>query len=280
MQLIQMRQQIKAIESIKKITHAMRLISMSGHSQLSHKAPFLENYKNELFKIIEIIESIRNNQNINVLNHSEKTQKNLIILIGTQKGLAGTFNISLFHFLEKEIDPENYKNYDFITVGKKATDYIKKYNQPISNYDNFTISNLYDISTKIFENIKSNYANVIIYSNYPKSFFSQVPQKYILLPFKQKTKTNSRNSKIDLEKYIWEQPIEEIYAELTKNYLYTSIQSLLFNSLFAEQAARFQSMDSATRNAEELLTNLKLQYNKIRQMKITKEITELSATLR
>lgn len=280
-QLIQMRQQIRAIESIKKITHAMRLISMSAHSQLSHKAPLIENYKNELFKLTSIVQASNKDLKSSILNPTEvKITRNLIILIGSQKGLAGTFNTALFRFFEKKIN-SNYKNFEFITVGKRATDFIKKHEQPISSYDHFTILTLFDIAHKIFETIiKANpiYTNITIYSNYPKSFFAQIPQKYLLIPSQQETKS-ATNLQLELENYVWEQSIQDIYETLTKEYLHLSIQSVLFNSLLAEQAARFQSMDNATRNAEELLETLKLQYNKLRQTKITKEISELSVTL-
>jgi len=284
-QLIQMRQQIRAIESIKKITHAMRLISMSGHLQLSHKTPLIENYKNELFKIIDIVQSyqFQENKNLktNILNPDNSVSpKTLIIIIGSQKGLAGSFNSSLFHFFEKQISAEDFNKFSFITVGKKVTDFIKKHTQPISNYDNFTMLSLYEIADKIFDtiiNAKQPYTNIIVYSNYPKSFFAQIPKKQIIVPAKLNEATINAKS---LENYIWEQPMDQIYDNLINEYLHFSIQSILFNSLLAEQAARFQSMDNATRNAEELLATLKLQYNKVRQTKITREISELSASLR
>lgn len=281
MQLIKMYQKIRTIESIKKITHAMRLISMSNHTQLNHKVPFIENYKNELYKIIKIIEPQNLNSKNNFFNLNEKSTKKLIILIGSQKGLTGTFNTSLFKFVEQKIH-DNFKDFDFITVGKKATDFIKKYTQPIYNYDNFSTLNLQNITNNIFallKDISQYYASIIIYSNYPRSFFSQTPQENIILPI-QLIKEENNLPEVSLDNYIWEQPVDEIYQNLMKQYIHFSIQSLLFNSLLAEQASRFQSMDKATTNAEELLDNLKIQYNKMRQTKITKEITELSASLR
>ncbi len=277
-QLVQMRQQIRAIETIKKITHAMRLISMSSHSKMGNKISQLQNYKNELFKIITIIDLAQDTFNSKDQPLDSQTKKKtLIILIASQKGLAGNFNSNLFRFFERN-NSASKDHIEYISVGKKAGDFLRKKNLQFKNFDNFNLQNLYSIAKTIFEIIKENkYTDIIIYANYPKSFFIQIPEKNVILPIKI-AKDKNINSLVT-ENYIWEQPIPEIYQSVMSEYIRFSLQSLLFNSLFAEQSARFNSMDSATRNAEELLENLKRQYNKLRQAKITKEISEISSAL-
>jgi F-type H+-transporting ATPase subunit gamma len=80
------------------------------------------------------------------------------------------------------------------------------------------------------------------------------------------------------EQYTWEQNPSDILDDLALQYLTATMYRLLFQSLLAEQAARFISMDNATRNAKQLLEDTQLQYNKLRQAKITRELTELSAS--
>ncbi len=281
-QLTHMRQRIKAIETIKKITNAMRLISMSSHLHLSKKAPFIQNYKKELFNTLNVFLSLEKKWQ-GILNPKSENKKTLIILVGSQKGLCGTFNNTLFNLFEKKVTPEEF-NSDFISVGKKATDYLKKENiKLIATFDQFTFNSLNKITNNIFQIIqKANpiYTDVICYSNSPKSFFSQVPERYILVPAQsEEFKSEQEFVKINYQDYIWEQPAEDVANTITNEYLKFAIQSILFNSIFAEQAARFQSMDSATRNADELLEDMKRLYNKVRQTKITKEITELSSSM-
>ncbi len=276
-QLVQMKQQIRAIETIKKITHAMRLISMSAHSKMGNKINNLQNYKNELSKIINIIDLLDDKSIQDKLTDLETPKKTLIILVASQKGLAGNFNSNLFRFFERN-NSVSIDHIEYISVGKKAGDFLRKKNLHFKNFDNFNLQNFYSIAKSIFEIIKkNNYTDIIIYANYSKSFFIQLPEKNIILPIKI-NKTKNVDSLIT-ENYIWEQPIPEIYKSVTNEYINFSVQSILFNSLFAEQSARFNSMDSATRNAEELLENLKRQYNKLRQAKITKEIAEISSAL-
>ena len=149
----------------------------------------------------------------------------------------------------------------------------------MQHYDVFTMQTLYKIAKDIYTIISTaqpEYTDIIFFSNNPKSFFMQVPEKTILLPTMQTTLEEEKS--LEIKNYIWEQSALKLSESLTKEYINFSIQSLLFNSLFAEQAARFNSMDSATRNAEELLETLNRQYNKLRQAKITKEIAEVSGS--
>ena len=81
---------------------------------------------------------------------------------------------------------------------------------------------------------------------------------------------------MDTADYIWEQNPEELLTMITQQCVQATVHTLLFHSLLSEQAARFLSMDSSTRSAEGLLEQNKLQYNKLRQAKITKELTELT----
>lgn len=123
-QLISMRQRIKSVQTIQKITQAMRLISISTHSRLSNKKLNLEKYRQALFELYLKIQAnleskpalVKPNRNIN--------NKNLIILVGSQKGLTGTFNSHLLKFFEKDynLNPQD----DIITVGKIISDYVKK----------------------------------------------------------------------------------------------------------------------------------------------------------
>lgn len=273
-----MRLRIKAIETIKKITNAMRLISMSMHMRLNHKIPLMQNYKKELLYILNILQSHSSDiKTDNILNPPTGTpEKILIIIVGSQKGLSGTFNSSLFRFFEKH---ESFENASFIAVGKKSVDYIKKHSEVTQGYNVFNFQNLDKITREIYNIIMQAdpiYTNVFCYSNYSKGFLTQLPHKTALIPLQL---DNEAQKFTPQEDYLWPQDPNKILDTLTKEYLKLTLQTILFESLIAEQAARFQSMDNATRNANELLENMTRQYNKLRQTKITKEISEISSSL-
>src|SRR3990167_7397613 len=101
--LIRLRHRLKTIETIKKVTHAMRLIAMSNHSSLKHKEQALEIYQKTISSLLLRIQTVapeKSNFFVNV-DQSQAT-KNLIILAGSQKGLCGNFNAALFQFFDLE----------------------------------------------------------------------------------------------------------------------------------------------------------------------------------
>lgn len=278
-QLIQMRQRIKAIETIKKITHAMRLISMSMHSRLRNKTPLLKKYNTELTSVFKKLRSISPKWQNAITSPKESPEsKSLFIIAGSQKGLCGTFNSGLFKEFEEIIKQEDIKKIEFICIGKKAYEHLKAHQfKLIKNFDNINMRNFTKISneiTKLIIDAEQPYSSIKILSNELKSFFFQKPKLNQLTPL---IEENIDEKIDDNQNYIWYQDAEEMLDQLVPQYLASNINSILLESLLSEQAARFLSMDAATRNAKKLLEETTLQYNKLRQAKITKELTELAS---
>lgn len=275
-QLIQIRQRIKAIETIKKITHAMRLISMSSHTRLSNKKNAIEQYKTTTTDLLQNAYKAHPSWNSFILQPTKKINpRNLIILIGSQKGLCGNFNTMLFSFFEERMLHQLDKSFQGITVGKKAETFLaaKKGLSIMNHYVNLnstTISTITSQLVNIIITAHPHFSSITIFSNVLKTFFAQQPQVTQLIPFI----TDPTNDKKTFS-YHWEQSPEIIFKYLTHEYLYARLYYLLYESLLAEQATRFIAMDNSTRNAEQLLDNMNLMYNKLRQTKITRELTEL-----
>lgn len=274
-QLIRMRQRIKAIKTIKKITHALRLISMSTHLRLRAKKNSLELYKATIAHLFNQVHTSLPQWHHLLMHEHKSTNPPLIILVGSQKGLCGNFNTELFAFYEHETPLAIKQHASFITIGKKAHDYAKLLEGSlVRSFDEFSMATIEKICTTltdyIFQNAH-NYSSITVYSSYSKSFFHQKPHTTQIIPFK----TESLPEDSEMHDYIWEQQPEDILNFLIEKLLYTTLYELLFQSLIAEQAARFIAMDNSTRSAGKLLDAMKLQYNKMRQSKITSELTDL-----
>ena len=280
--LIAMRQRIKAVETIKKVTHAMRLISMSTHSRLRNKKEFLDNYEK---KVALLLLNISNyfSKSSSLLPHSEDTEtidkeKKIIILIGSQKSLCGNFNTSLFSYFKKH-KPKDLVDIDIIAIGKEAVLYcLENKIKPIKSYYDFSATNFIMISSEISSLLLEDTINSIsttIYYNYPKSFFIQEPQQITIKNLNNaQLIAETENNTVD---YIWEHSPEELYAYSMKLMTKVNIQQVLFSSLLAEQSARFIAMDNATRNADKILEQMRIDYNKIRQSQITKELLTITS---
>jgi F-type H+-transporting ATPase subunit gamma len=264
---------MKAIRVIKKITHAMRLISMSAHTKLRKNISNLELIKNEITPIL--CQLYTSHPEAYEMNQHARYE-NLYIVIGSEKGLCGNFNNILCSFLGQQLTAQEIKNSHFIVVGKKAKHYFEQNNIPVLvSFDKIQTSKVEEIASALFDFIESKYSDyksiACIYNN-PKTFFTVEAIKKVLIPVQPEScELNPRS----LDSYVWIQPEPAVASILFKTLLKTNIYTLLTQSMIAEQSSRFLSMDSSTRNADHLLKAMNLEYNKIRQARITREIIEL-----
>lgn len=271
-QLIHLKQRIQAVETIKKITNAMRITAMSTHSKMNSQSVFLKRYEHELKRVFSIIESSTSKT---TPLEDISAGKQLIIIIGSDKGLCGNFNSALANFVARELTVD--ENTRVVMIGKKIKELLhtSMHIEPDYFFERFTFNKINAIAHEIFETIeKNNYKSVEVFYTKSKSFFLQKPIRYQLIPTKKITADSSLEAP---ELYFWQESPEELVLYLYKEFLIFSITQILFDSMYSEQAARFRSMDSATRNAENILDEMKIQYSKLRQAKITKELTELSS---
>lgn len=276
-QLIQLNQRIKAVETIYKVTHATRLIAMSAHTRLASREPFLVHYREEVKKLFSQTLATNHNLRDQFIQTNPQAPGALIIVIGSQRGFCGSFNSGLCKFFEFHLAQFGTQS-TYISIGKKATDLLVKTGirpaETLSNLSSTTLPAVADVLTNIIMRSAQNYQSITVLANAPKTFFSQRPAQTVILPLPQIPTVSSTLA----DDYVWQEPPEIVLKELFQLYIHVSIQSLLFSSLVAEQAARFQSMDSATRNAQDLLEVMRRDYNKLRQTKITKELLELSGS--
>lgn len=279
--LIQLRYRIKAIETIKKITHAMRLISMSSRSRLKSKEDSLIHYLETSQHFFSRIQKSAPDWKSPLISSAE--QKNpLIILIGSQRGLCGNFNTVLFHFFERSIlKPNDHGKIQIIVVGKKAINYVEGNSlfNVVAQFPDLHAKTIGSIANQIMHlilNSQPQFTPVTVFSNRLKTFFIQKPQEQVLIPFSASTTEKPLASTAE---YYWEQNPTELLDQLAYQTIEAQLYYLIFESLLAEHAARFISMDNATRNAQTLLEDNQLQYNKLRQAKITKELTELVSSM-
>ena len=272
-QLIQLKQRIKAIEVIKKITHAMRLISMSSRLKLIKLSENLHFFRDEITPLLCSLENVHSS-----IDQNQPLHKNILILIASEKGLCGNFNSIIFNHFELHLKKIDISSYIFITVGKQAGDYLVQRNIKISaRYDKLSPNQLENTATLLYEYLlhhKDSYSSVTCLYNRSKSFFIQEPHEFQLLPVQPQTNCSIKKP-IIIEDYHWVQQPADVLLCIFQSFIKLNVLAVLSESMISEQSSRFLSMDSSTRNAENLLKKMNLEYNKIRQAKITRELTEL-----
>jgi F-type H+-transporting ATPase subunit gamma len=286
-QLAILKQKLHSIKTTKKITHAIRLISMSFYSRLEKQQIGLNLYQNTIKTMFtQLTKQYPHWENKKLFPQDVLDKTPLIIIISSAKGLCGSFNTNLFRYFEQTFLLEKNQTPTFIAIGQKAINFIHEFLQEkkqacniIYEEKELKTSNFDSIAKKISDTIITSekiYSSVSLYHNFMKNFFAQKPQKTTLIPFESE-QTNKELPELD--DLIWEQDKTYILDFLATLVIKSSTLDILFQSLISENAARFLAMDSSTTNAEKFIERLTLQYNKSRQALITREVAELSANL-
>lgn len=282
-QLTHLKRKINSIKTTKKITHAIRLVSMSSYLKLEKEADFLKKFKTNIAQTFAQVSKNQDEWYNQILFPKDLLDsKPLYIFISSAKGLCGSFNSSLFRYIERNIVIEDHQNPELITIGQKVKKEIQNKNlgKIILDFHEINSENLEMIAKEIIKkiyNAKENYSSVSFYSNRLKNFFIQTPQKTTLIPAI--LDFENEDKKLQTFDPIFEQDQTKILNFIAQKYVKSSILEILFQSLISENASRFLAMDNSNTNAEKMLDKLILEYNRSRQTLITREVSELSANM-
>ena len=277
--LKEVKSRILSVNSTQQITKAMKMVAAAKLRRAQDRVIQLRPYSDKLRTILNNLSSSSGDSKLLV---ERKINKVLIIVIGSDKGLCGSFNSSVIKFTNQLIE-NNYKNiYEnknltILPIGKKMFDHYKKRNFVIldkfwsilkkSSYDDVA-----DISEFLMnEFILENYDKIEIIFNEFKNVAVQNTMSSTFLPVH---KVNDNDVKNDTN-YIFEPNKKDILNKLIPKALTANLFKTVLESNASEQGARMTAMSQATDNATELLKELKLSYNRSRQAAITKEILEI-----
>ena len=277
--LKEVKSRILSVNSTQQITKAMKMVAAAKLRHAQDRVIKLRPYSDKLITILNNLSSSSGDSKLLV---ERKINKVLLIVIGSDKGLCGSFNSSVIKFTNQLIE-NNYKNlYEnknltILPIGKKMFDHYKKRNFVIldkfwsilkkSSYDDVA-----DISEFLMnEFILENYDKIDIIFNEFKNVAVQNTMSSTFLPVH---KVNDDDVKNDTN-YIFEPNKKDILNKLIPKALTANLFKTVLESNASEQGARMTAMSQATDNATELLKELKLSYNRSRQAAITKEILEI-----
>lgn len=278
------RNRIKGVKSTSKITSAMKMVATAKLKRAQVAIESARPYFEGLGKMLSnLISSLSGNYNHPLLRKSEEIKNVVAIVVSSDRGLCGSFNTNLFKFViqyfKKDIlEKYNNPNIHIIAVGRKSVSFFRKqkYNL-LAEFNNAFIKLDFSLAKNIVETVKNKFISgeidkVIVFRNEFINILKQEPRAIELLPFEPSeiSSTSSRNVE-----YIYEPSQKEIIDELLPKVVDVKVWESLLESNAAEQAARRVAMDNATKNANDLIKYLELQYNKARQASITKEMLEI-----
>lgn len=290
--LKEVRNRIVSVNSTQQITKAMKMVSAAKLKRAvdasSNMIPFVKNLLSMLGKIVPELGDIEN-----IYSQQREVKRVLIILITSNRGLAGAFNSNIIRFTQNYIQnhfPNPIKKEDvlILAIGKKGYEFFKRrdYNVIDNQSDLFNNLNYKDVSA-LANRVMEGYLNkewdrVELFYNRFKNAALQIQDHIHLIPvekprtemLKDSNSPSKGHGKIE-DNFIFEPDLESLLNYLVPESIRASIYSSLLSSFAAEHGARMTSMDKATENASELLKAYKLQYNRARQASITNEILEI-----
>ncbi|WP_185877428.1 ATP synthase F1 subunit gamma [Blattabacterium cuenoti] len=268
----EIKRKISSINSVIKTTEAMKMISISKLNKYKKNLFHVTNYLNHIQSILIETMNVVDINNFFFYN-TKKNNKKLFIFFTSDKGLCGSFNISIFNKIHDIIKKKkNNMKLFFFSIGKKGNNYIinNKLNIWNNNFSfkndlkNFTIKLTKDFYNKKITSV------YLIFNSFEKNYYKKILVKK-LIPI---TPITYVNKSIKLTPIL--EPCKKNFLEyFIPFYIETKLKKSFFESLSSEHTLRMILMHKATENAYNMKNNLTLNYNKERQTVITKEILEI-----
>ena len=281
--LKEVRIRIASVQSTQQITKAMKMVSAAKLKRATNAIIQLRPYATKLKEILGNLSASLEGSSSPFIQEREPN-KVLIIVVSSNRGLAGAFNMNVIKATNNLIAnkySEQYKNgnVSIVAIGKKSQDFYEKRNYNIIGNNNEVYSALtFENVTKITDSImrgfeKGEYDKVELVYNKFKNAAVQILTTEQLLPLpKNAEEEHVKPVNID---YILEPSQESIVEQLIPKSIKIQLYKAVLDSHASEHGARMTSMDKATENAGDLLKALKLSYNQARQAAITTELTEI-----
>ncbi len=274
--LIDIRRRIRSVKSTQQITRAMKLVSAAKLRRAQDRVLAARPYASVLAGLLaNVAQSAKTDERlVHPLLAARPEERIQLILITADRGLAGAFNSNLIKAAQKFLEERQGASVEMETIGRKGRDFFRKRGAKISGEhvgmtEKVTYAYVAGIAAKVIERFAAGEIDAV-YLLY-NEFKSVMAQRLVV----------SRILPVELPpgaetiEYTWEQPPAQMLAKLLPRYVEIGIHHALLESGAAQQAARMTAMDAATSNAAEMIDNLTLYMNRVRQASITREIIEV-----
>lgn len=275
MNLRTIKSKIRSIKNVGQITRAMQLVSAVKMKKAQTKASMGLPYRTALSETISQLSGAKGSFDHPYLTENKNVKKRLGIIISSNKGLCGVFNFNLFKFLVRSVP--HFDEYDFVILGGKAQQFLSHFGAHIiadfSHELPFEkhVTAVYSLALTQF--LSKQVQGVDLFYNRFVSSLTFQPTKKTLLPL---TAENFGVSKGNNQNYLVEPDADRVLAKLFNFYIEGQIRGAIVESEASEHSARMVAMKNATDNASDLVYQLTLTRNSVRQTKITNELLDMN----
>lgn len=269
-----LKARIRSMESTRQITKAMEMVAASKLRGAQAKAVSSRPYFEILYTTMLDLADSRP-ENLSPYTQKRERKKVCCIVIAGDRGLAGGYNSGILKLVWQKLEG---RDASVLPLGKKAVEFFKSKDIPIltgqyNEVADVTVSDCFSMARLLSkEFLDGTFDELILgYTNFV-SVLTQTPATVQLLPLPEPEETGKK-----VRDVLYEPDVASVYDAIVPEYLGGLIYGAVCESVASEQAARRTAMDAATKNADEMIEDLSLQYNRARQGAITQEITEIIA---
>jgi len=278
------RTRIDATKNTQQITKAMKLVAAAKLRKAQHQIIGMRPYAQGLESIIKNLAASNHVTHPFLSRHetSASSQNLLLVVLTSDRGLCGGFNAQIIKYTETFIKERKskYSKVDVIFIGKKASEYfIRKGLNALDSMVKLDRDISYNFAKRIAEKLV-NYYEIGEYNEIRfiyNEFKSAISQRVVceqILPVQECDEEEREKNRAN-DSFVFEPDINRIIDELLKKHFIIQTYRCLCESIASEHGARMTAMENATNNSKEVIAKLTLTYNKIRQEKITTELTEI-----
>jgi len=281
--LLDMRRRIKSVKNTQQITKAMKMVAAAKLKRAQDRVTSSRPFAGKMSEVLGGLSANVADEFSHPLLDERGDEKYLVVLVSADKGLAGAFNANVIKATQAFMKENADKSTEMIPVGRKGRDFFKRRDVKfaeeyigVTGSGQVKLQDALDIASKvikIFTDDESIDKVFIAFTEF-KTVLSQKPVIEQLLPIPRNEAEEGSEAATSTE-YIYEQPAAEIFGRLLPKQVETQIYKGMIESVASEQGSRMTAMDSASKNAGELIDTLTLNMNRIRQAAITKEIIEV-----
>jgi F-type H+-transporting ATPase subunit gamma len=284
--LKEVRERIKSVISTQQITKAMKMVSAAKFRKAQTAIVQLRPYADKLNNMLSNIMSNLEGDAVSEFGNEREVNRLLVVVVTSNRGLCGAFNTNINKMVLATLQ-EQYSHLmesgkvDMLFLGKKGYDFFRKrikgvnfHTQYLEALNDTRFESISVISQQIMDDFASGkYDRVLVGYGQFKNAATQIPSVEQFLPVSRiEPVSDTPTSSVD---YIFEPDKYELLKDLIPGILKITFHKFALDTNASEHGARMTAMDKATENAEELLKELRINYNKARQEAITKELSEI-----
>ena len=272
------RDRIKSVKSIQQVTKAMKMVAAAKMRKAQENMEKARPYSKKISDLVNTFLLDEENHTLPEVKVRDSINNVLFVIVTSDRGMAGAFNTNILKLGHKEIDAFGKENAQLVCIGKKSASYFKSrgYNI-VLDYIDFWNTLSFDVGLNVAKDIIERYINKevdkvqVIYNKFVNVGKQEVCNE-TFLPITPFESTDKEDQFTDM---IYEPTKQIVIEKMIPRYLNIIIWQYLLESNAAEQAARMLAMENATSNAEDMIKDLSLQFNKARQTAITTEMLEI-----